>query len=62
MESIGGNPDAARMSGINVAFNRLLGFILSGFCSAIAGIVLTFAVLSTSAMQGTMYLMDAFGA
>ena len=62
MEAIGGNPDAAWMSGINGAFNRLLVFILSGFCSAIAGIVLTCAVLSASAMQGTTYLMDAFGA
>jgi ribose transport system permease protein len=62
MEAIGGNPDAARMSGINVRFNRLLGFVLSGLCSAIAGIVLTSAVLSANAMQGTTYLMDAFGA
>jgi len=62
MEAIGGNPDASRLSGINVEFNRLLGFVLSGFCSAVAGIVLTSAVLSANAMQGTHYLMDAFGA
>ncbi len=62
MEAIGGNPDAARLSGINVAFNRLLGYVLSGFCSAAAGIVLTSAVLSANAMQGTHYLLDAFGA
>lgn len=62
MEAIGGNPDAARMSGINVRFNRLLGFVLSGLCSSIAGVVLTSAVLSASAMQGSAYLLDAFGA
>jgi len=62
MEAIGGNPEASRMSGINVRFNRLLGFVLSGFCSAVAGIVLTSAVLSANATQGTTYLMDAFGA
>ena len=62
MEAIGGNPDASRLSGINVEFNRLLGFVLSGFCSAVAGIVLTSAVLSANAMQGTHYLLDAFGA
>jgi ribose transport system permease protein len=62
MEAIGGNPDAARLSGINVAFNRLLGYVLSGICSAAAGIVLTSAVLSANAMQGTHYLLDAFGA
>ena len=62
MEAIGGNPEASRMSGINVRFNRLLGFVLSGFCSSIAGIVLTSAVLSANATQGSTYLMDAFGA
>jgi ribose transport system permease protein len=62
MEAIGGNPEASRMSGINVRFNRLLGFVLSGFCSAIAGIVLTSAVLGANATQGTTYLMDVFGA
>lgn len=62
MEAIGGNPDAARLSGINVSFNRLLGFVLSGFCSAIAGIVLTSALLSANSTQGTPYLLDAFGA
>jgi len=62
MEAIGGNPDAARLSGINVSFNRLLGFVLSGFCSAIAGIVLASALLSANSTQGTPYLLDAFGA
>jgi len=62
MEAIGGNAEASRMSGINVRFHRLLGFILSGFCSAIGGIVLTSAVMSANASQGTPYLMDAFGA
>ena len=62
MEAIGGNANAARMSGINVEFNRLLGYLLSGLCSAIAGIVLTSTVLSASALQGTHYLLDAFGA
>jgi ribose transport system permease protein len=62
MEAIGGNPDASRMSGINVRFHRLLGFILSGFCSSIAGIVLTSALMSANSTQGTTYLLDAFGA
>ena len=62
MEAIGGNPEASRMSGINVRFNRLLGFVLSGFCSAIGGILLASAVLGANATQGTTYLMDAFGA
>jgi ribose transport system permease protein len=62
MEAIGGNPVAARLSGINVEWNRLLGYVLSGVCSAIAGIVLTSAVMSANPTQGTHYLLDAFGA
>jgi ribose transport system permease protein len=62
MEAIGGNPEASRLSGINVERNRLLGYLFSGICSAIAGIVLTSAVMSANPTQGTHYLLDAFGA
>jgi len=62
MEAIGGNADASRLSGINVERNRLLGYLFSGICSAIAGIVLTSAVMSANPTQGTHYLLDAFGA
>ena len=62
MEAIGGNAAASRLSGISVERHRFLGYILSGFCSAIAGIVLASALMSANPMQGTHYLMDAFGA
>jgi ribose transport system permease protein len=62
MEAIGGNPDASRMSGINVRFHRLLGFVLSGVCASIGGIVLTSCVMSASPTQGSAYVMDAFTA
>jgi ribose transport system permease protein len=62
MEAIGGNAISARLSGINVERNRLLGYIFSGICSSIAGIVLTSAVMSSNPTQGTHYLLDAFGA
>lgn len=62
MEAIGGNAISARLSGINVERNRLLGYIFSGICSSVAGIVLTSAVMSSNPTQGTHYLLDAFGA
>lgn len=62
MEAIGGNPVSAALSGINVERNRLLGYVMSGLCSSIAGIVLTSAVMSSNPTQGTPYLLDAFGA
>jgi len=37
--SIGGNIEAARLSGVNVNFNKTLTFVLSGMFSAVAGII-----------------------
>jgi ribose transport system permease protein len=62
MEAIGGNATAARLSGIRVEWNRLLGYLLAGICSAIAGLILTSSAMSASTMQGPFYLLDAFGA
>ncbi len=38
--AVGGGQDAARLLGIQVSRLRLAGYMLSGFCAAIAGIVL----------------------
>jgi len=62
MEAIGGNTDAARMSGIKVERNRLIGFVLCGFCASLAGVLLTSQLMSANATQGSYYLLDAFGA
>lgn len=39
--ALGGNKDAAWVSGINVKLHTLIVFIISGVCSGIAGIVMT---------------------
>jgi ribose transport system permease protein len=62
MEAIGGNAVAARMSGINVAFNRLLGFVLSGLCAAIGGIVLMANVMTANVASGQGYTLESFTA
>jgi len=62
MEAIGGNAVSSRLSGIRVERHRLLGYLMSGVCAAIAGIVLTSASMSGTATQGSMYMLDAFGA
>ncbi|NYE19399.1 ABC transporter permease [Microbacterium immunditiarum] len=36
----GGNPEAARLAGVNVARVRTVTFIISGVCAAIAGIII----------------------
>jgi ribose transport system permease protein len=62
MEAIGGNAISSRLSGIRVEWHRLLGYLFSGVCAAIAGIVLTSASMSGNPTQGALYLLDAFGA
>jgi ribose transport system permease protein len=62
MEAIGGNAEASRMSGINVRFNRFLGFVLSGVCGAVGGIVLTSNVMTATAAQGMGYGLDSLAA
>jgi ribose transport system permease protein len=37
--AIGGNPEAARLSGINISFYRIVVFALSGACAGVAGII-----------------------
>lgn len=62
MEAIGGNAEAAKFAGINVEWNRMLGFVFSGICSAIAAVVLTSSLMAAGTTQGTPYLLDTFGA
>ena len=62
MEAIGGNAIASRLSGIRVEWHRLLGYLFSGVCAAVAGIILTSSSMSGNPTQGALYLLDAFGA
>jgi ribose transport system permease protein len=58
----GGNPVAAKLTGIKISRYRLIGLIISGTCAGIAGIVLT-AFLGTGQPNGAdAYSMDALAA
>jgi ribose transport system permease protein len=41
MMAVGGNPEAVRRSGIHSDRYRVLGFVISGFCSALGGLITT---------------------
>jgi len=56
---IGGNIEAAKMSGIRVGLNRTAYFAISGLLSAIAGIVLTSRVISSNPSGGAGFETDA---
>lgn len=62
IDAVGANAEAARLSGIRVPRYRLLGFVLSGFCAAAAGIVLASELGAGYSDAGNNYLLQAFTA
>ncbi|MCB6365780.1 ABC transporter permease [Intestinibacillus massiliensis] len=60
--SVGGNKEAARLSGINVSSTLNFAYIMSGIMSAIAGIVLVGRVGTALPLAGETYDMDAIAA
>lgn len=60
--AVGGNPDAARVSGIRVQQVIILTFVLSGFFSALASVVLTARLNAFAPSIGTGYEFSAIAA
>ena len=60
--SVGGNPEAARVSGVNVAKTILLVYMLSGVMYAIGGFLEAARIGSATNNLGFMYEMDAIAA
>ncbi|KUL39994.1 ABC transporter permease [Actinoplanes awajinensis] len=60
--AVGGNPEAARLAGINVKRHTLLLYMLSGLCCGIAAIMLTSQATSAQAAMANLYELDAIAA
>lgn len=62
--AVGGNPEAARLSGINVRMVKTAAFGLSGLAAGIAGVILVSAEGQGQADQGSglLYTLGAFAA
>lgn len=60
--AIGGNPEAARYSGIDIKKYLLAVFVIMGALSAIAGIVLTSRLDAATVGAGQMFELDAIAA
>lgn len=58
----GGNAEVARLSGVNVRFVRFLAFVVAGFTSGIAGIVLVSRLGSASSSVANNYMLLAIAA
>jgi ribose/xylose/arabinose/galactoside ABC-type transport system permease subunit len=62
MYAIGGNEEAARLSGINVSRQKLIIYTVSGLFAGIAGILLTARLASADPQAGFTYELDAIAA
>jgi ribose transport system permease protein len=62
IQAVGGNPAAARLSGIEVDRIKIIGFVISGMCAALTGILLASRLGSGTASAADSYLLTAFAA
>ncbi|WFE29749.1 ABC transporter permease [Solwaraspora sp. WMMD791] len=60
--AVGGNPEAARLAGINVRLHTLMIYGLSGLCCGIGAIMLTAQANSAQAAMANLYELDAIAA
>jgi len=62
IQAVGGNPAAARLSGINVDRIKILGLMISGACASLTGILLASRLGSGTTSAADSYLLTAFAA
>ncbi|AID44633.1 Ribose ABC transport system, permease protein RbsC [Candidatus Arthromitus sp. SFB-mouse-NL] len=60
--ALGGNEDSAKLSGINTNKIKTLVYMISGFASSIAGIIIASRIGSASPNAGTSFELDAIAA
>lgn len=60
--AIGGNPEAAKYSGINIRFNTLMAFVLMGLLCGIGGVVLSARLNGATTSAGTGFELDVIAA
>jgi ribose transport system permease protein len=60
MYAVGGNPEAARLSGVRVRELRALGFMIVGLCAVIGGVLITSQNDAHSPNLGTPFFLPSF--
>ncbi len=60
--AIGGNQEAARLSGLRVDFVKVVAYMYSGFCSAVAALILTARVASGQPTLGATLPLESIAA
>ncbi len=62
IQAVGGNPAAARLAGISVDRVKILGFVMSGACAGLTGVLLASRLGSGTTSAADSYLLTAFAA
>ncbi|HST63830.1 MAG TPA: ABC transporter permease [Mycobacteriales bacterium] len=60
--AVGGNPEAARLAGIDVRRHSALLYVISGLCCGIAAIMIMARTTTGSSTHGDLYELDAIAA
>lgn len=60
--SLGGNEEAARLSGLRVKYFKLMVYVISGFTAGFAGLIFTSRVMSGQPNAGVGFELDAIAA
>ncbi|MEV5827820.1 ABC transporter permease [Spirillospora sp. NPDC052242] len=60
--AVGGNPEAARLAGIDVRRHTVLLYALSGFCCGVAALIIMARTTTGSSTHGDLYELDAIAA
>ncbi|MDX6740706.1 ABC transporter permease [Actinocorallia sp. A-T 12471] len=60
--AVGGNPEAARLAGIDVRKHTVLLYALSGFCCGVAALLIMARTTTGSSTHGNLYELDAIAA
>jgi ribose transport system permease protein len=60
--AVGGNPEAARLAGINVNRHTVMLYVLVGVCCGLAALMLVSRTTTGSSTHGTLWELDAIAA
>lgn len=60
--AIGGNERAAQLSGVRVNPTKLVVYMISGFCSAVAGLIVSSQLVASHPASGTSFELNAIAA
>lgn len=60
--AVGGNENAAKLSGVKVKKVKILVYMFSGFCSAIAGLVIASQLVASHPLSGNTFELNAIAA